>query len=400
MSNKCATKGADPEPMLGTEPFEDTVQRLREAFKSGRTRPAAFREEQLEALGRFLREKQELLYEALAQDLQKSPLNSDISEIILCQNEVDLALKNLKTWMKDKPASNNLLTKLDSAFTRKEPLGLVLIIAPWNYPVNLTLVPLIGAIAAGNCVILKPPEISKRIEKVLTEVLPQYLDQSCFAVVPGGPEESQKMLQHKFDHIFFTGSARVGKIVMAAAAKHLTPVTLELGGKNPCYVDDNCDPQTVANRLAWFRYFNTGQTCVAPDYVLCSQEMQERLVPALQNAITRFYGDDPRSSPDLGRIISQRHFKRLHELLSCGRVVIGGQSDEDDLYIGSKPGAGPDQQRQLRRQRWLPVHDSAISAIRRSWEKWNGQVPWQVLLRHLLQPPCLSACSLGPGEAQ
>ncbi|EHB12721.1 Aldehyde dehydrogenase family 3 member B2 [Heterocephalus glaber] len=235
--------------------------------------------------------------------------------------------------MKDEPASTNLLTKMDCAFIRKEPFGLVLIIGPWNYPVNLTLVPLVGAIAAGNCVILKPSEKSKGTEKVLAEVLPQYLNQSCFAVVVGGPEETQKLLEHKFDYIFFTGNPRVGKIVMAAAAKHLTPVTLELGGKNPCYVDDNCDPQTVANRLAWFRYFNMGQTCVAPDYVLCSPDMQERLLPALQNAITRFYGDDPQNSPNLGRIINQKHFKRLQELLSCGRVAIGGQSDESNLYI-------------------------------------------------------------------
>ncbi|XP_048215698.1 aldehyde dehydrogenase family 3 member B2 isoform X2 [Perognathus longimembris pacificus] len=235
--------------------------------------------------------------------------------------------------MKDEPAATNLLTKLDSAFIRKEPFGLVLIIAPWNYPVNLTLMPLVGALAAGNCVVLKPSEVSKGTEKVLSELLPQYLDQSCFAVVLGGPQETGQLLEHKFDYIFFTGSPRVGKIVMAAAAKHLTPITLELGGKNPCYVDDNCDPQTVANRVAWFRYFNTGQTCVAPDYVLCSPEMQERLLPALQSAITRFYGDDPKSSPNLGRIISHKHFQRLQGLLRCGRVAIGGQSDESERYI-------------------------------------------------------------------
>ncbi|XP_021525371.2 aldehyde dehydrogenase family 3 member B2 [Aotus nancymaae] len=235
--------------------------------------------------------------------------------------------------MKDTPGSTNLLTKLDSAFVRKEPFGLVLIIAPWNYPVNLTLVPLVGALAAGNCVVLKPSEISRGTEKVLAEVLPQYLDQSCFAVVLGGPEETGQLLEHKFDYIFFTGSPRVGKIVMTAAAKHLTPVTLELGGKNPCYVDDDCDPQIVANRVAWFRYFNAGQTCVAPDYLLCSPEMQERLLPALQSTITRFYGDDPQSSPDLGRIINQKQFQRLRALLGCGRVAIGGQSDERDRYI-------------------------------------------------------------------
>ncbi|KAL0629702.1 Aldehyde dehydrogenase family 3 member B1 [Plecturocebus cupreus] len=235
--------------------------------------------------------------------------------------------------MKDEPGSTNLFTKLGSAFVRKEPFGLVLIIAPWNYPVNLTLLPLVGALAAGNCVVLKPSEISRAIEKVLAEVLPKYLDQSCFAVVLGGPAETGQLLEHKFDYIFFTGSPRVGKIVMTAAAKHLTPVTLELGGKNPCYVDDDCDPQIVANRVAWFRYLNTGQTCVAPDYILCSPEMQERLLPALQSTITRFYGDDPQSSPNLGRIINQKQFQRLRALLGCGRVAIGGQSDEQDRYI-------------------------------------------------------------------
>ncbi|XP_027387956.1 aldehyde dehydrogenase family 3 member B1 isoform X2 [Bos indicus x Bos taurus] len=259
------------------DPFADTLQRLREAFVSGRTRPAEFRAAQLKGLSRFLRENKQLLQEALAQDLHKSAFEAEVSEISISQNEINLALRNLRTWMKDEKVSKNLATQLDSAFIRKEPFGLVLILSPWNYPLNLSLGPLVGALAAGN---------------------PQ-----------------------------------VGKIVMTAAAKHLTPVTLELGGKNPCYVDDNCDPQTVANRVAFFRCFNAGQTCVAPDYVLCSPEMQAQLVPALQSAITRFYGDDPQSSPNLGRIISQKHFQRLRGLLSCGRVVIGGQSDECDLYI-------------------------------------------------------------------
>ncbi|XP_066108330.1 aldehyde dehydrogenase family 3 member B1 isoform X2 [Saccopteryx bilineata] len=314
-------------------PFEDTVQRLRETFRTGRTRPVEFRAAQLRALGRFLQDNKQLLQEALAQDLKKSAFESEVSEISISQGEINLALKNLQAWMKDEEVPRNLATQLDSAFIRKEPFGLVLIIAPWNYPLNLILMPLVGALAAGNCVVLKPSELSKNTEKALVEVLPRYLDQSCVAVVQGGPEETQQLLQHKFDYIFFTGSSQVGKIVMTAAAKHLTPVTLELGGKNPCYIDDNCDPQTVANRVAWFRYFNAGQTCVAPDYILCSPEMQEKLVPALQSAITRFYGEDPRSSPDLGRIISEKHFQRLRGLLSCGRVAIGGQSDESDRYI-------------------------------------------------------------------
>ncbi|XP_070215198.1 aldehyde dehydrogenase family 3 member B1 isoform X3 [Bos mutus] len=316
------------------DPFADTLQRLREAFVSGRTRPAEFRAAQLKGLSRFLRENKQLLQEALAQDLHKSAFEAEVSEISISQNEINLALRNLRAWMKDEKVSKNLATQLDSAFIRKEPFGLVLILSPWNYPLNLSLGPLVGALAAGNCVVLKPSEISKNTEKVLAEVLPRYLDQSCFAVVLGGPQETGRLLEHKFDYIFFTGNPQVGKIVMTAAAKHLTPVTLELGGKNPCYVDDNCDPQTVANRVAFFRCFNAGQTCVAPDYVLCSPEMQAQLVPALQSAITRFYGDDPQSSPNLGRIISQKHFQRLRGLLSCGRVVIGGQSDECDLYIG------------------------------------------------------------------
>uniref|UniRef100_A0A8C0WIS5 Aldehyde dehydrogenase n=1 Tax=Castor canadensis TaxID=51338 RepID=A0A8C0WIS5_CASCN len=336
-----SAKGPGSEPTLGMDPVEDTLRRLREAFNAGRTRPAEFRVEQLKGLSRFLQDNRQLLKDALAQDLHKSAFESEISELLLCQNEVDLALKSLQAWMKDEPAGNNLITQLDSTFIRKEPYGLVLIIAPWNYPVNLILVPLVGAIAAGNCVVLKPSEISKSTEKVLVTLLPQYLDKSCFAVVLGGPQETGQLLKHKFDYIFFTGKVRmgstgsphVGKIVMTAATKHLTPVTLELGGKNPCYVDDNCDPQTVANRVAFFRYFNTGQTCVAPDYILCSPEMQERLLPALQSAITRFYGDDPQSSPNLGRIINQKHFKRLQGLLGCGRVAIGGQSDESDRYI-------------------------------------------------------------------
>ncbi|XP_047372853.1 aldehyde dehydrogenase family 3 member B1 isoform X6 [Sciurus carolinensis] len=315
------------------DPFEDTLRRLREAFASGRTRPAEFRAAQLEGLGRFLRDNRQLLLDALAQDLHKSTFEAEVSEIAISQSEVDLALRNLQAWMEDERVSKNLATQLDSAFIRKEPFGVALIIAPWNYPLNLTLVPLVGAIAAGNCVVLKPSEISKSIEKVLAEVLPRYLDQGCFAVVLGGPAETAQLLEQRFDHIFFTGSPSVGKIVMAAAAKHLTPVTLELGGKNPCYVDDDCDPQTVANRVAWFRYFNAGQTCVAPDYVLCSPETRERLLPALQNAIARFYGDDPQRSPNLGRIINQKHFKRLQGLLGCGRVAIGGQSDESERYI-------------------------------------------------------------------
>ncbi|NWI95222.1 AL3B1 dehydrogenase, partial [Pitta sordida] len=205
--------------------------------------------------------------------------------------------------------------------------------APWNYPVQLILVPLIGAIAAGNCVVVKPSEISKNIERLVVEVLPSYLDKDCFAVVTGDVQETTLLLENKFDYIFFTGSPWVGQIVMTAAAKHLTPVTLELGGKNPCYVSDTCDIANVARRVVWGRCFNAGQTCIAPDYLLCTLEMQEKLLPALSKAIHDFYGPNPKESPDFGRIVGDKQFRRIRALLSSGRVAIGGQTDEAERYI-------------------------------------------------------------------
>ncbi|XP_062432638.1 aldehyde dehydrogenase family 3 member B1-like isoform X2 [Rhea pennata] len=277
-------------------PYAGLVSRLRAAWLSGKTRPMEYRVAQLEALGRFLDEKKQDILDALASDMRK-------------------------------------VTQLDSAFIRKDPYGVVLIIVPWNYPINLLLVPLIGAIAAGNCVVMKPSEISKDVEKLVAETLPNYLDKDCFAVVTAGVEETNKLLENKFDYIFFTGNSSVGRIIMTAAAKHLTPVTLELGGKNPCYVSDTCEVHNVARRVAWGRFFNAGQTCVAPDYILCSVEMQEKLLPALREAITEFYGPNPQESPDFARIMGDKHFQRIRALLSSGRVAIGGQTDEQERYI-------------------------------------------------------------------
>uniref|UniRef100_A0A8C5TGX7 Aldehyde dehydrogenase domain-containing protein n=1 Tax=Malurus cyaneus samueli TaxID=2593467 RepID=A0A8C5TGX7_9PASS len=208
------------------------------------------------------------------------PFEAKLSEIFLCKNELHETLNNLSRWMKDEHMDRML-----------DPFGVVLIIAPWNYPVHLFLVPLIGAIAAGNCVIVKPSEVSKKTERLVAEALPVYLDKDCFAVVTGGMQETTRLLENKFDYIFFSGSPPVGQIVMTAAAKHLTPVTLELGGKNPCYVSDTCDVTNVARRVAWGRFFNAGQTCIAPDYLLCSVEMQEKLLP------------------DFGRIVNDKQFQ-------------------------------------------------------------------------------------------
>ncbi|XP_031463124.1 aldehyde dehydrogenase family 3 member B1-like isoform X1 [Phasianus colchicus] len=339
----------------------ELVSHLRAAWLSGRTRPLEYRTAQLEALGLFLEEKKQDILEATALDMRKPSFEVELSEISVCRSELNHTLNNLAAWMKDENVDKNWATQLDSAFIHKDPYGVVLIIGPWNYPINLLLVPLIGAIAAGNCVVLKPSEISRNMERLVAEALPSYLDKDCFAVVTAGVEETTRLLENKFDYIFFTGASHgeaelrfgytkgqeaqltlqslptgspsVGRIVMTAAAKHLTPVTLELGGKNPCYVSDTCNVQNVARRVAWGRFFNAGQTCVAPDYILCSVEMRERLVPALREAITEFYGPEPRDSPDFARIVGDKQFNRVQALLSSGRVAIGGETDEKERYI-------------------------------------------------------------------
>ncbi|XP_053143223.1 aldehyde dehydrogenase family 3 member B1 isoform X2 [Hemicordylus capensis] len=314
-------------------PYAGLVDCLRATWLTGKTRPVEYRREQLEALGRFLDERKQDIINALHQDLRKPPFETELSELSLTRNEVNCALNNLCCWMKDECVHKNLATKLDCAFIRKDPFGVVVIIATYNYPINLALIPLVGAIAAGNCVILKPSELSTCTERLLADTLPCYLDPDTFAVVTGSHEETGQLLKNKFDYIFFTGSPRVGKIIMAAAVEHLTPLTLELGGKNPCYVDKCCNFQNAANRIVWAKYFNAGQTCIAPDYVICTVETQERLMPCLRQAIREFYGCFPQDSADFGRLINDKHFRRVRALLDCGRLAIGGETDECDRYV-------------------------------------------------------------------
>ncbi|KAJ1168746.1 hypothetical protein NDU88_000660 [Pleurodeles waltl] len=292
-----------------------------------------YRMSQLQALLKLLEENNAAINEALVQDLHKPAFEAEVSETCLINNEIIVALNNLNTWMTDEYVTKNWATMLYTAYIRKDPFGVVLIIGPWNYPLSLLLIPLVGAIAAGNCSIVKPSEISKNTEKLVSDLLPRYLDPECFAVVCGGPQETTQLLENKFDYIFFTGSPNVGKIIMAAAAKHMTPITLELGGKNPCFIDNACDPVTTAKRVLWSHFFNAGQTCVSPDYVLCTKEMEEQLVLAMKETLEEFYGKDPKQSPDFARIINDRHFQRLKALLGSGTVAIGGDYDEKERYI-------------------------------------------------------------------
>jgi aldehyde dehydrogenase (NAD+) len=309
------------------------VARLRTSFDSGRTRPLAWRREQLKALRKMLTEREAELLDALATDLGKPRLEAWATDIGFVLNEIDHALKHLRRWTKAKRVRTPLVTKPARARLVPEPRGVVLVIAPWNYPVQLALAPLVGAIAAGNAVVLKPSEIAAATSGVLAHFLPEYLDPEAIAVVEGAVGETKALLAERFDHIFYTGNGRVARVVMEAASRHLTPVTLELGGKSPAIVDESANLEVAARRIAWGKYLNAGQTCIAPDYVLVAQSKADRLVELIRRAVFDFYGNDPKASPDYARIVSDSQFKRVSGLLDSGTAVVGGDTDKATRYI-------------------------------------------------------------------
>ncbi|XP_029997441.1 aldehyde dehydrogenase family 3 member B1 [Sphaeramia orbicularis] len=311
------------------------VEKLRATFRSGITVPEQFRRTQLNNLMAMVNENEEQILKALHQDLAKPKFEAILSELVILTNELHYAISNLRSWMQPEYVSKSLATRFDDCFVQREPLGVVLIIAPWNYPLQLLLLPLVGAIAAGNCAVIKPSEISLATENLMAELIPRYLSQDCYAVVRGGPEETKALLENRFDHIFYTGSQSVARSILQAASVHLTPVTLELGGKCPGFIYGHVNIVAAARRLVWAKFFNAGQSCVAPDYLLCTRATQDTLVPALRQALEDFYGTNPQTCPDLSRIVSPRHWTRLMNLLgrSKGKVVVGGESNEEDKYI-------------------------------------------------------------------
>jgi aldehyde dehydrogenase (NAD+) len=309
------------------------VAGLRATFESGRTRPRAWRHGQLTALRKMLVEREAEILDALAADLGKPRLEAWATDVGFVINEIDDASKHLRRWMKPSRVGTPLVTKPARASLVPQPLGVVLVIAPWNYPVQLVLAPLVGAIAAGNAVVLKPSELAPATSGVLAHFLPEYLDSDAIAVVEGAATETKALLGERFDHIFYTGNGRVGRVVMEAASRHLTPVTLELGGKSPTIVDGSANLDVAARRITWGKFLNAGQTCIAPDYVLVAHQHADRLVELIRRAIFDFYGNDPRSSPDYARIVNDRHFTRLSGLLDSGTVVVGGETDRATGYI-------------------------------------------------------------------
>ncbi|MFJ4894127.1 aldehyde dehydrogenase family protein [Streptomyces sp. NPDC088788] len=317
-----------------TEEPAATVARLRATFRSGRTQPIAWRTEQLGRLRELLTAHGEELAAALHEDLGKSSAEAFRTEIDFTVREIDHTLEHLDGWLLPEPAPVPAHLGADAtAWTRYDPLGVVLVIAPWNYPVQLLLTPMLGALAAGNAVVAKPSELAPATSTALARLLPQYLDTDAVAVVEGGVPETTALLAERFDQIFYTGNGTVGRIVMRAAAEHLTPVALELGGKSPAFVDRDTDLAVVADRLVRGKFLNAGQTCVAPDYVLTDPETARALEPRLAEAVTTLFGAAPKESAAFGRIVNERHFDRLTGLLGSGRTVTGGDSDRAAKYI-------------------------------------------------------------------
>lgn len=312
----------------------EVVARLRATFRTGRTRSADWRTGQLRRLRALLTESGADLAAALRADLGKSSTEAYRTEIDFTVREIDHTLEHLADWLRPEPAPVPAHLGADAtAWTQYEPLGVVLVIAPWNYPAQLLLAPLVGALASGNTVVAKPSELAPATSAALARLLPAYLDTDAVAVVEGGVPETTALLAERFDHIFYTGNGTVGRVVMRAAAEHLTPVTLELGGKSPVFVDRGTDLDVVADRLARGKFLNAGQTCVAPDYVLTDPQTAPALEAALVRAVEGLFGADPARSPEYGRIVNERHFDRLSGLLDSGRVAVGGVGNRADRYL-------------------------------------------------------------------
>ena len=318
-------------------PTQEAIQALlgrqRAYFAGGGTLPVPARIRALERLEQALLAHEEDLYQALRADLGKSRTESYLCEVGLTLSELRYVRRHVKAWSRRRPALPSLAQLPGRCFLQPEPYGVVLILSPWNYPVLLTLEPLIGALAAGNCAVVKPSAYSPNTSAVLSALIEEALPQEHAAVIQGGRQENQALLGQKFDYIFFTGSVSVGQEVMAQAATHLTPVTLELGGKSPCIVDGTADLALAARRIVFGKFLNCGQTCVAPDYLLVQREKKDALLAQIAREIARMYGEHPLESPDYGKIINEKHFRRLLGLLDSDKLVLGGERDPAALRI-------------------------------------------------------------------
>jgi aldehyde dehydrogenase (NAD+) len=306
----------------------------RRFFATGQTLSIDFRIDQLTKLKTLLHIHEVEIVTALKKDLNKSETEAVVTEIILLADEIDFIIKNLKKWARPiKVHSPFPLCWPGRSTIHLEPYGSVLIIAPWNFPFMLSMSPLIGAMCAGNCAILKPSEISIHTQEIIFKIINEHFSPEYITAIKAGPNEVQELLEEKFDYIFFTGGTHVGKMIMQAAAKQLTPITLELGGKSPCIVDESANLAFAARRIMWAKLMNAGQVCLSPDYVLVHHSCKLALIENLKKAIMQFYGEDPAKSTSYGRIINTKHFDRLVGLMKNGNILHGGIVNESDQYI-------------------------------------------------------------------
>lgn len=316
-----------------SNPYRDLREGQREFFLAGHTRSRVFREGALKLLYATIKRRETEVLEALRADLGKSETEAFSNEVGIVYLELRHAWRNLGRWMRSERVAVDAHLLPGSGRIEREPYGSSLVIAPWNYPFQLLLSPLVGAIAAGNTATLKPSELAPRTAAVCASIIEDCFERDFVAVVDGGVGETTALLALDWDHVFFTGSVPVGRIVMKAAAEHLAPVTLELGGKSPAFVARTADLRLAARRIAWGKYNNAGQTCVAPDYVLVDAAVREEFVAELSAAVEEFYGGAPRESGEYGRIVNDRHFERLRSLIDPGRLVFGGETDAAERYI-------------------------------------------------------------------
>ncbi len=305
----------------------------RNYFHTGATLDKGFRKKQLSLLRTLILSNRDKIIQALHEDFMKPEVETYTSEYAITVEELEYALKKIDRWARPERVKSSLINFPSSARIIDEPYGLALIISPWNYPFQLCMFPLIGAMAAGNCAILKPSEYAPATSALIAGMINNHFDPGYIHVITGDADTASALLDQQFDFIFFTGSSRVGRLVATSAARNLTPVVLELGGKNPCIVEKDFNLRLAARRIVWGKFFNGGQTCIAPDYIYVHKDVHDALIKELKEQIINFYGNDPKGNPDLARIINQKNFIRLKEQIDPRKVVFGGDCDEQAVFI-------------------------------------------------------------------
>lgn len=315
------------------ESFSELLTKQRNFFYSGKTKEVAYRIDALTRLKEMIKSNEAELMDALKSDLNKTQFDSYITEIGILLEEIRFTLKQIKAWSQPRRVKSGLAQAGSKSYIYPEPYGVALIISPWNYPFQLAIAPLIGAIAAGNCAVIKPSELTQATSRLIADLIKRTFPEEYISVVHGDAETTQVLLKEKFDYIFFTGSVSVGKFIMEAASKHLTPVTLELGGKSPCIVHKDANLKLAAKRIAWGKFINAGQTCVAPDYLYVHHSVKEEFISTFKDTIKDLYSDDVFKNGEFTRIVSERHFNRLQAFFENGEILYGGRHESTSLTI-------------------------------------------------------------------